>query len=208
MVRWLQFPVIGYVLYQLVTALRSERNSYAWQVAGGVRVKHFVANLPAQLLTVLTAAVLVQLPVFRWGWWTSIGGTGSIVLGQTGDGGWVSELVAVAMLLVLAAAIPVLAYGEEDLFRRGTEHRSALERLRSAGLFGIIHATMGIPLGVAVALTIAGLWFTNRYSVAYHDADMDRSAAPRDAGVANAARYHMAWNWSMGALVLVAVFAS
>jgi hypothetical protein len=207
MIHWLQFPVIGYVLYQLVTALRGEKNSYAWQVAGGVRVKHFVANLPAQLLTVLTAAALVQLPVLRWGWWTSIGGTGSIVLGQSGDGGWTSQLVAVAMLLVLVAAIPVLAYGEEDLFRRGTEHRSALGRLRSASLFGIIHAAMGIPLGVAVALTVAGLWFTNRYSVAYHDADMSRSAPPREAGVVNAARYHMAWNWGMSAIVLVALLA-
>lgn len=206
MIRWLQFPVIGYVLYQLVAALRGERNSYAWQVAGGVRVKHFVANLPVQLLTVLTAAVLVQLPVLRWGWWTSIGGTGSIVLGQAG-GGWTSQLIAVVMLLVLAAAIPVLAYGEEDLFRRGTERRSALGRLRSAGLFGIIHAAMGIPLGVAVALTVAGLWFTNRYSVAYRDADMSRSAPPREAGVVNAAQYHMAWNWGMSVVVLVAVLA-
>lgn len=78
---------------------------------------------------------------------------------------WLAALYAPPALL----ALPLLAWWEEDIFRRGTRGwRSALVR---SALFGLLHITAGVTLGACCALGAAGLVFTGVYWRALRDPD-------------------------------------
>ncbi len=49
------------------------------------------------------------------------------------------------------------------MFRLGAEGWSAPRLIGMGLLFGLAHALIGIPLGVALALSIGGWWFTAVY---------------------------------------------
>lgn len=207
--------VLTVVGAQVWSALRSPHLGYAWKVARRVRGGHVVRNLPAQACTILVAITLMQLPVLRWGWWSSIGGQGNVLLASVDPGtnlGWVQPLAAVLPIFVIGAiaiAAPVLAMTEELVFRAGCERLRMSARARRAVLFGAVHALMGIPLGAALALSIGGLWFTGRYLRAHNEARRagcgNREA--RMVGVETATEYHIAWNWTLLAVALGAFVA-
>lgn len=76
---------------------------------------------------------------------------------------WLAACYAPPALL----ALPLLAWWEEDIFRRGTGGwRSALVR---SALFGALHVTAGVTLGACCALGAAGLVFTWVYWRALRD---------------------------------------
>jgi hypothetical protein len=78
---------------------------------------------------------------------------------------WMAAIYAPPALL----ALPLLAWWEEDIFRRGTRGwRSALAR---STVFGLLHLTAGVTLGACVALGAAGLVFTWVYRRALRDPD-------------------------------------
>jgi hypothetical protein len=78
---------------------------------------------------------------------------------------WMAAIYAPPALL----ALPLLAWWEEDIFRRGTRGwRSALAR---STVFGLLHLTAGVALGACVALGAAGLVFTWVYRRALRDPD-------------------------------------
>ena len=49
------------------------------------------------------------------------------------------------------------------MFRRGAELRSRAANARRSVLFGLVHALIGIPIGVAMALSVGGFYFTWAY---------------------------------------------
>jgi hypothetical protein len=58
-------------------------------------------------------------------------------------------------------ALPLLAWVEEDVFRRGTTNlRSAIRRSTA---FGLMHITAGVTVGASIALGLAGFVFTVVY---------------------------------------------
>ena len=69
--------------------------------------------------------------------------------------------------------------------------------MRRAVTFGLVHALIGIPIGVALALTVGGLYFTTVYLRAF-----GRTASQREA-VLESTRAHTAYNASIVALVVV-----
>lgn len=78
---------------------------------------------------------------------------------------WLAAVYAPPALL----ALPLLAWWEEDIFRRGTRGwRSALVR---SALFGLLHLTAGVSLGACCALGAAGMIFTLVYWRALGDAE-------------------------------------
>jgi hypothetical protein len=73
------------------------------------------------------------------------------------------KYIGVIVSLLMMTALPYLAYFEELLFRQGTVNwRDGI--LRSIA-FGFSHMLVGVPLGPAIAITAAGLFFTQVYFV-------------------------------------------
>ena len=93
-----------------------------------------------------------------WGWWTAIGGQGNPVTGTTDQTAGTAAGVdrPVVFLLVLLPAIPLFAAGRGADVPAG---RRALEPGAAVGeavQFGLVHALIGIPIGVALALSFGG----------------------------------------------------
>jgi len=75
--------------------------------------------------------------------------------------GYDIKYLGVILLLLLLTALPKLAEFEENLFRRGT--KNWLDGLARSILFGLVHMLAFVPLGTAIVLIIAGLFFTYLY---------------------------------------------
>jgi hypothetical protein len=93
-------------------------------------------------------------------------------------------------LILLTPALPLFAEREEQMFRQGAEQWSTRRRIRRAVEFGLVHALIGIPIGVAVALSIGGLYFTWRYL---------------KGGILESTRAHLAYNIEVVLLVVLAL---
>lgn len=122
-----------------------------------------VCALLAALQLLLTAVAPLRV-----GWWMMLGGSGNILLGQTGRAGTGWHVLALVMPLALLVLIPHLAFQEELTFRYGSEDESRWERLRRQALFGLAHpAFAGIPIGAGFVLIGSGLLFDHIYRSAY-----------------------------------------
>lgn len=182
------------VFCSLVGAVRRGR-SEAWAAARRVRPKDVLGTLLVLPVVMVTGGALSLLPVLGWGWWSSIGGKGSVVFSGTGG----NRGVAVLLLLLIAVAVPELALREEETFRKDSERRSPAANSGWALLFGSVHAFMGIPIGYALALSVAGFYFTYRYLRAYRRAGRETA---RRAALDASTTAHIAWNWTLLLLVL------
>lgn len=165
----------------------------------GIRLRH-VVPVPFVLTAVVTAAyALLAVPGLDFGWWTAIGGQGNPVTGGTTAtaGSWLEVVVPLVFITLLLPALPLFAAAEERMFRLGAEGWSTTRRLLQGVAFGAAHALIGIPLGVALALSIGGWWFTAVYLWGFRRGG--RVVALRESTLA-----HLAYN----ACVVVLVVAS
>lgn len=197
--------VLGLVGLRLATlATRAARSrplrDRTLDILRGLRVRHFALGLPTLVAVATTAFVLIELPVLDWGWWSALGGTGNVVTGSTerGDDSAVLRLLPFAFLALLLPLLPLLAEREEQMFRLGAERWSAAKRVRRAVEFGLIHLVMGVPIGVALALSIGGGYFTWAYLRGYRAGGGDRQAA-----LLESTRAHAAYNAIAVVLALV-----
>ncbi|MEA2900871.1 MAG: hypothetical protein QOD38_325 [Acidimicrobiaceae bacterium] len=174
------------------------------EIVQGLRPRHFVLAIPAFVLTVTAALLLIQLPVLDWGWWSALGGIGNPVTGGTErtTGTALEWLVPLVFLTLLIPALPLFAEAEERMFRLGAETRSRLGRIRRSVEFGLAHAIIGIPIGVALALSVGGMYFTWRYMHVF------RRTGDRNAAMVESTRAHTAYNVTVLALVAVAILSS
>ncbi|MCU1395132.1 MAG: hypothetical protein JWM34_3560 [Ilumatobacteraceae bacterium] len=153
---------------------------------------------------IVVATTLIRLPILDWGWWTAIGGQGNPVFGSSDStSGTVWEwLVPALFLLLLIPALPLFAYAEEQMFRRGAEHWSQRKRALKVVQFGLVHTLIGIPIGTAIALSIGGAYFMQTYLRSY--------AATGSAGAATieSARAHTTYNALIVGFVIVVVIVA
>jgi hypothetical protein len=156
------------------------------------------------VLVLIAASLLVQLPVLSFGWWTAIGGIGNPVTGSTErtQGTALEWLLPIAFLVVLLPALPFFAEREERAFRLGAEARTPTQRRWKDVRFGLIHAVVGIPIGVALALSIGGAYFTWAYLRGFR-----RSGGSQASALAESTRAHLAYNLAIITIVLVAYVA-
>lgn len=164
----------------------------------GIRPRHLLP-VPLVLTAVVGAAwVLLGVPGLDLGWWSAIGGVGNPVTGGTAitTGTPLEIILPLVFLVLLVPGLPLFAEGEERVFRLGAEEWSTARRLGKGLAFGLVHAVMGIPLGVALALSLSGWWFTAFYLWGHRRGG--RVVALREATLA-----HLAYNASI--LVVVAV---
>jgi hypothetical protein len=199
----LAVAVLAFVGHRLLTAvrisLRGGGRSETATILRGLRLHHVALALPVLVVVANVAFLLVQVPGLDFGWWTAIGGTGNPVTGTTErtEGTALAWIVPLAFLLLLLPALPLLAYREERLFRMGDEDRTRWERMGRGVLFGMTHALIGIPIGVCLALSLGGWYFSWRYLRGF------RRGGVRG-GLLESARAHVAYN---GVIVVLALTA-
>jgi hypothetical protein len=166
----------------------------------GIRLRH-VLPVPLVLFAVVVAATaLVELPGLDVGWWTAIGGYGNPVTGGTEQtaGTPLEVLVPLAFVALLLPALPLFAATEERIFRLGAERWSTARRIGMGLVFGLAHALIGIPLGVALALSIGGWWFTAVYLWGFRRGGRRRA-------LLESTLAHLAYNACVLAVLLVSV---
>ena len=169
------------------------------RILGGLRWRH-VWPVPLVLTAVVAvASLLLLVPGLDWGWWTALGGSGNPVTGGTEQTvgtiwEWLVPLVFVSLLI---PALPLFAYAEELLFRRGSEHWTNRRRVLKTVQFGLLHAVIGVPIGVALALSIGGAYFMTVYLRSYA-----RNGSVTEATL-ESSRAHTAYNGTVVVLVLV-----
>src|SRR3989442_10157980 len=91
-----------------------------------------------------------------------------------------------------------LAGAEEWLSRGGTETWSGAPTARRSVLFGLVHSLVGIPIGVALALSVGGFYFTWAYLRVW------RRTGSEEAALGEGTRSHLAYNPGIPTLVIFA----
>ncbi len=200
--------VVGFMGVRLIDGVRHTRSaagrSLVTEIAGGIRWRH-VWPVPLVLTAVIAvSSVLLLVPGLDFGWWSALGGEGNPVFGSTtATAGTVLEwLIPLAFIALLVPALPLFAHAEEVLFRRGAEHWSGVRRTAKVVQFGLVHALIGIPIGVALALSVGGAYFMAVYLKAIRS-----GAGARDATI-ESARAHCAYNGVLVAAVVVVLAAT
>jgi membrane protease YdiL (CAAX protease family) len=176
---WISAPVVLLLAYVLVREAPRCVAYYRslWPSAWRPALGWAVLALALTGLLVGALSLLPANPVLDWS-------LGSVfhVGAAAGENGFAVPLSVpwLALLYALPAllALPLLAFWEEEIFRRGTKGwSSALVR---STLFGLAHLTSGVSLGVCGALGAAGLVFTFAYwhGVSSRDAMSARTGLP------------------------------
>jgi hypothetical protein len=212
----LTFVVLAFVGFRIFSGARLLRRrdirDHVVDILRGLRTRHFALAVPVLIVVLVVATVLIQIPGLSWGWWSAIGGVGTPALGVSKNSHGPLEWIIPALFVVmLVPALPLFAESEERMFRAGAQHRSNWRRARRAVEFGLVHAIIGIPIGVALALSCGGAYFTWAYLRGYRRGDdvlVDPEADDRRReahGVMESTRSHLAYNLTIVALVGAAV---
>ena len=199
----LTVAVLALVAVRLVLAARvawsAQGRRRSARIVSGLRWHH-LAPVPVVLAAVLAVAtVLVAVPGLDWGWWSALGGDGNPAFGATSaTAGTAWEwLIPLVFIGLLAPALPLFAEAEEQTFRRGAQGWSWQRRTTKTVSFGLVHALIGIPVGVALALSVGGAYFLARYLRCW------RRGHSEDQAVAESTRAHLAYNLVILPLVLI-----
>ncbi len=187
------FAFVGVRIFSGTRLLgRRDVRDHVVDILRGLRPRHFLLCWPVLIAVSFTAFALIQLPGLSWGWWSAIGGVGSPVVGSSerSAGTPLEWIVPAVFLTMLIPALPLFAESEERMFRLGAERWSNARRVRRALEFGLVHCLIGIPIGVGLALSIGGLYFTWAYL---------------RGGVAESTRAHLGYNLTVFIFVAIAL---
>jgi hypothetical protein len=195
----LRLLIAGWILWLLVRAGRA-----AWVhrrlvrlVWSRIRPRHLVGSLGLLVLVgTVAVALLVYVPWTGYGLGSLVGLDGNAVFAPLeeavartqpaapGARDWWLAGLATLFLGYLLVLLPWLAFLEEELFRSGLEDASPGREALAALRFGLAHLVMLVPLGAALAISVAGL----AYSRAYRRAHRHAPGAPPPEAVARVLR--------------------
>jgi hypothetical protein len=201
----LTVAVLAFVGTRLFTGarqvLRPDVRAHIVTIVRGIRVRHVLLGPVALTLVITAASLLVLVPGLDFGWWTAIGGGGNPVTGVTDTtaGSALEWIIPAVFLVLLLPALPLFAEREERMFRLGAESWSTRRRIGRGVQFGLVHAIIGIPIGVALALSIGGWYFTAMYLRAW------RASHSAEAAVMESTRAHLAYNLEVLLIIAVAL---
>jgi hypothetical protein len=177
---WIAAPVVLTLVY---VALREMPRCLAYyrSLWPGAWAPALLAALVAMAITLSIGQVLSLAPASSPLNWSlgSLFGVG----GDAGMNGFAIPLTQPVFVVLYAPlavlALPLLAWWEESIFRRGTRGMAAA--VRRSMLFGLVHITAGVSLGACLALGCAGFIFTMVYWRALRDPhqSLHRAALPR-----------------------------
>ena len=204
----LTFAVLAFVGARLFNGLRhslsGDGRRTVREIVSGIGWRH-IWPVPLVLGGVIAVATaLMRIPGLSWGWWSALGGQGNPVFGSNDSTvGTVWEwLVPAVFLLLLVPALPLFAYAEEQMFRRGAERWSRWRRAVKVVQFGLVHTLIGIPIGTAIALSVGGAYFMSTYLRAYAHSGSSNEAT------FESARAHTAYNGVIVGVVVLVVIAT
>ena len=202
----LTVAVLAFVGFRLADAARQTFSSrgHVWSLVTGLRFRHFLRAGPVLAGVLAVATPLLAVPGLDFGWWTAIGGEGNPAVGvgrESATPGALETIIPVVFVTLLIIGLPLLVEGEEWVFRRGAQYRSRAANARRSVLFGLVHALVGIPIGVAMALSVGGFYFTWAYLRAW------RATGSEEAALAESTRSHLAYNLVIAAIVILALAA-
>jgi membrane protease YdiL (CAAX protease family) len=200
----LTVAVLAFVGFRLADAARQTFSSrrHVWTLVTGLRPRHFLGAVPVLAGVAAFAVVFLSIPGLDFGWWTKLGGTGNPVIGvgrKSATPGATATIVPVVFVTLLIIGLPLLVEAEEWVFRRGAQHRGRAANARRSILFGLVHALVGIPIGVAMALSVGGFYFTWAYLRQW------RRTGSEDAALAESTRSHLAYDLVIAAIVVFAL---
>ncbi|HYH49728.1 MAG TPA: hypothetical protein VEG38_09285 [Acidimicrobiia bacterium] len=200
----LTVAVLAFVGFRLADAARQTLSSrgHVWRLVAGLRPRHFVLAVPVLAGVLAVATPLLAVPGLDFGWWTAIGGEGNPAVGvgrESATPGVLETIIPVVFITLLLIGLPLLVEGEEWVFRRGAQFRSRAANARRSVLFGLVHALIGVPIGVALALSVGGFYFTWAYLRGW------RATGSEDAALAESTRCHLAYNLVIAGIVIVAL---
>ncbi len=201
----LTFAALAFVGVRLFggTRLMARRDvrHHVLGILRGLRLRHFLWCWPVLFTVLVVASALMLVPGLSWGWWSAIGGVGSPVLGVSSrdSGGPLEFILPAVFVAMLLPALPLFAEAEEQRFRRGAERWSTRRRVGRAVQFGMVHCLIGIPIGVGMALSIGGAYFTWCYLRGF------RAGGSPAAGVAESTRAHLAYNLTVFVIIALAL---
>lgn len=196
--------VVAYFGSRLIVAfrhsLRDETKAVTLRIVRGLRLRHFLPVPLVLTLVILAAYGLTSLPLLSFGWWTAIGGEGNPVFGSSDrtSGTPLAWLIPLVFMILLIPALPLFARREEEMFRAGAESWPWAKKIGKQVLFGLVHALIGIPVGVALALSIGGLYFLGMYLRGF------RRGGPVEA-LLESTRAHTAYNLTIVVIVLLSL---
>ncbi len=197
--------VLSLVAVRLAGAVRLSFSArgYVRDVVRGVRASHVLLAVPAIVVIIVLASLLMSVPGLDLGWWSAIGGEGNPALGMTSatNGSFLDIVVPFIFLAMLVLALPLLVSSEERMFRRGAELRTWRANVGWAVLFGLAHAVVGIPIGAALALSVGGLYFTGWYLHTW------RRTGSQQLALMASSRAHLAYNAAILSIIAVALLA-
>ena len=200
----LTVAVLAFVGFRLADAARQTFSSrgHVWHLVTGLRLRHFVRAVPVLVAVMAVATVLLGVPGLDFGWWTKLGGEGNPAIGlapESATPGVLATIVPVVFVTLLVIGLPLLVEGEEWVFRRGAQHRGRAANARRSVLFGLVHALIGVPIGVALALSVGGFYFTWAYLRVW------RATGSEEAALDESTRSHLAYNLTIAAIVIGAL---
>ena len=206
--------LVGYRIFGGARLLaRRDVRAHVLEIVRGLRLRHFLLALPVLTVVIVVASGLVLVPGLSWGWWSAIGGVGTPVFGVSNNtaGSPLEWIIPTVFVIMLVPALPLFAESEERMFRQGAENWSPARRVRRAVEFGLVHALVGIPIGVALALSIGGGYFIWAYLRGYRQGD-DILVNPDDdnrrrqaQGVMASTCAHLAYNLTIVMIVGLAL---
>ena len=203
-------PLVTYVMAVLASAAWRGRHGEHLQLYRQITPVILLRNAGVLLAVGTTAFALLTLghPILTFSWYGALlaysgvgplgGGNAEAPFGEEGTDAVIGNLLlspldytwlAVPFVLLMFFLLPRLAAVEEGIFRRGT--RDWRDGVVRSVVFGLVHLTMGIPLGAALALSLGGLWFTRQYFLG---------------GVERSAVHHLAYNLIALTALLVLLF--
>lgn len=199
----LTVAVLAFVGYRLADAARQtvSARGHVWRLVTGLRLRHFGLAVPVLAAVMAVATALLEVPGLDFGWWTAIGGEGNpaVGVGREGAAGPLEAVLPIIFMSLLLVGLPLLVEGEEWVFRRGAERRGRAANLRRSVLFGLVHALVGVPIGVALALSVGGAYFTWAYLRTW------AATGSEDAALAESTRSHLAYNLVIAGIILAAL---
>lgn len=192
--------VLGFVGFMLAwEANAARKDPTTRQILRQLRLRHFAMGLATiTFVLILAFALHGHHPVLDWGWWSAMGGQGSVATGgiRNEERSVLPLLIPMLFVGMLVLAIPRLSQAEERTFRAGAEKRSQIRNAMMSLWFGLLHMIMGIPLSVALAIGALGGVLTWRYLV------IQRRSGSSEEALSEATLLHVAYNFIVAFIIL------